>query len=177
MGEGKAQVSIRFRQGTRAEIEGFAARERRTMSNVSEWLLECGIAQLKSAGSIDQLVRTRPHAETCADDSAHVQRRKERESVLRSAKFQITLRVRPALRSELEEMAQSGSTLSARSPLFSSNGAMNSSRPSARRSGCSSAECLWLRTIPKAAGERMRPWRTGPKCRLLPECARVCGRE
>jgi len=44
MGECKAQVSVRIRQALRAEIEEFAVRERRTMSNVSESLLEWGIA-------------------------------------------------------------------------------------------------------------------------------------
>jgi hypothetical protein len=106
MGEWKAQVSIRIRQGTRAEIEGFAARERRTMSNVSELLLECGIAHLKTAGSIEQLVRTLPRAEQFGGDSGSAQRPKDKEPVLRSPKFQITLRIRPALKRELEEVAR-----------------------------------------------------------------------
>jgi hypothetical protein len=40
MGEWKAQLSVCARQTLRAEIEEFAAKERRTMSNVSEFLLE-----------------------------------------------------------------------------------------------------------------------------------------
>jgi hypothetical protein len=40
MGEWKAQVSVRIRQTLRIEIEEFAAKERRTMSNISELLLE-----------------------------------------------------------------------------------------------------------------------------------------
>jgi len=60
MGEWKAQVSVRIRQTLRAEIEEFAAKEKRTMSNVSELLLEWSIAHLKAAGSTDQLVRTLP---------------------------------------------------------------------------------------------------------------------
>jgi hypothetical protein len=60
MGEWKAQVSGRIRQTLRVEIEEFAAKERRTMSNVSEALLEWSIAHLKKAGTIDQLLRTLP---------------------------------------------------------------------------------------------------------------------
>jgi hypothetical protein len=60
MGEWKAQVSVRIRQTLRVEIEEVAARERRTMSNVSELLLEWGIAHLKAAGSIHQLMSTQP---------------------------------------------------------------------------------------------------------------------
>ena len=39
MGEWKAQVSVRIRQTLRIEIEEFAAKERRTMSDVGELLL------------------------------------------------------------------------------------------------------------------------------------------
>jgi hypothetical protein len=63
MGEWKAQVTVRVRQTLRAEIEEFAAKEHRTMSNVSEVLLEWSIAHLKKAGTIDQLVWTVPGAE------------------------------------------------------------------------------------------------------------------
>ena len=38
--EWKAQVSVRIRQTLWAEIEEFAAKERRTMSNISESFLE-----------------------------------------------------------------------------------------------------------------------------------------
>jgi hypothetical protein len=60
MGEWKAQVSVRIRQSLRAEIEALAAKERRTMSNVSELLLEWSIAHLKAAGSAHQLMKTLP---------------------------------------------------------------------------------------------------------------------
>jgi hypothetical protein len=43
VGEWKAQVSVRIRQ-IRIEIEEFAAKERRTMSNISELLLDWSIA-------------------------------------------------------------------------------------------------------------------------------------
>jgi hypothetical protein len=60
MGEWKAQVSVRIRQSLRAEIEALAAKERRTMSNVSELLLEWSIAHLKATESVDQLMKTLP---------------------------------------------------------------------------------------------------------------------
>jgi hypothetical protein len=44
MGEWKAQVGVRIRRALRVEIEEFAAKERRTMSNVSESFLEWSIA-------------------------------------------------------------------------------------------------------------------------------------
>jgi hypothetical protein len=106
MGEWKAQVSVRIRQALRIEIEEFAAKERRTMSNVSESLLEWGIAHLKTAGTIDRLMRTLPGAEQSQDDSVIARRTTEKERVMVPQRFQITLRVRLALRSELEEMAK-----------------------------------------------------------------------
>jgi hypothetical protein len=106
MGEWKAQVSVRIRQTLRVEIEEFAAKERRTMSNVSELLLEWSIAHLKTIGSIDQLVRTLPRTGQLQGDNVIVQRPKEKERIIRPQKFQISLRIGPALRSELEEMAK-----------------------------------------------------------------------
>jgi len=57
MGEWKAQVSLRVRQALRAELEEFAARERRKLGNVAEVILEWGFEQLKAAGSIDRLLK------------------------------------------------------------------------------------------------------------------------
>ena len=57
MGEWKAQVSLRVRQALRAELEEFAARERRKLGNVAEVILEWGFEQLKAAGSIDHLLK------------------------------------------------------------------------------------------------------------------------
>ena len=59
MGEWKAQISLRVRQALRSELEEFAAREKRKLGNVGEVLLEWGFAQLKAAGSIDRLLRSR----------------------------------------------------------------------------------------------------------------------
>ena len=59
MGEWKAQISLRIRQALRAELEEFAARERRKLGNVGEVLLEWGFEQLKAAGSIDRLLKYR----------------------------------------------------------------------------------------------------------------------
>ena len=64
MGEWKAQISLRVRQALRAELEAFAAREKRKLGNVGEVLLEWSFEQLKAAGSIDRLLkyRIRPSA-------------------------------------------------------------------------------------------------------------------
>ena len=59
MGEWKAQISLRIRQALRAELEEFAARERRKLGNVGEVLLEWGFEQLKAAGSVDRLLKYR----------------------------------------------------------------------------------------------------------------------
>jgi hypothetical protein len=57
MGEWKAQISLRVRQALRAELEKFAARERRKLSNISELILEWGFEQLKAAGSTERLLK------------------------------------------------------------------------------------------------------------------------
>lgn len=59
MGEWKAQISLRVRQALRAELEEFAAREKRKLGNVGEVLLEWALEQLKAAGSIDRLLKYR----------------------------------------------------------------------------------------------------------------------
>jgi len=57
MGEWKAPLSLRVRQALRAEMEEFAARERRTLGNIGELLLEWSIEQLKAAGSTERLLK------------------------------------------------------------------------------------------------------------------------
>ncbi len=57
MGEWKAQVSLRVRQALRAELEEFAARERRKLGNIAELILEWGFEQLKAAGSLEKLLK------------------------------------------------------------------------------------------------------------------------
>lgn len=57
MGEWKAPLSLRVRQALRAEMEEFAARERRTLGNIGELLLEWGIEHLKAAGSTERLLK------------------------------------------------------------------------------------------------------------------------
>ena len=57
MGEWKAQLSLRVRQDLRCELEEFAAHERRKLGNLGEILLEWAFVQLKTAGSVDRLLR------------------------------------------------------------------------------------------------------------------------
>ena len=52
-----AQLSLRVREALRAEMEEFAARERRKLGNVGMVLLEWGVEQLKAAGSIERLLK------------------------------------------------------------------------------------------------------------------------
>lgn len=57
MGEWKAPLSLRVRQALRAELEQFAARERRTLGNIGELILEWAFEQLKTAGSTERLLK------------------------------------------------------------------------------------------------------------------------
>jgi hypothetical protein len=57
MGEWKAQISVRVPQALRIEMEQFAARERRTLGNLGELLIEWSFAQLKVAGSTERLLK------------------------------------------------------------------------------------------------------------------------
>ena len=57
MGEWKTQVSFRVGQDFRREFEAFAAKERRSTSNMGDVLLEWAFEQLKVAGSIDRLLK------------------------------------------------------------------------------------------------------------------------
>ena len=59
MGEWKAQLSLRVRRTLRAELEEYAAREKRKLGNVGEVLLEWACEQLRTAGSIDRLLKYR----------------------------------------------------------------------------------------------------------------------
>jgi len=59
MGEWRVQVSVRVSQEMRAELEKFAAREKRTLANFSALLLEWGFEQLKAVGSTDRLLKFR----------------------------------------------------------------------------------------------------------------------
>lgn len=55
MGVWKAQLSLRVRQELRRELEEFAAKERRSLGNLGEILVEWAFEQLKSAGSTERL--------------------------------------------------------------------------------------------------------------------------
>lgn len=57
MGEWQAQISLRVPQGLRRELEEFAAHEKRKLGNVSTVLLEWAFTQVKTAGSIDRLLK------------------------------------------------------------------------------------------------------------------------
>ncbi len=74
MGDWKAPLSLRVRQALRAELEEFAARERRTLGNVGELILEWGFEQLKAAGSTERLLKSK----ICSAD-APSRRRKPKE--------------------------------------------------------------------------------------------------
>ena len=60
MGEWKAPLSLRIRQELRRELEEAAAKERRTLANLGELLLEWACEQLKLAGSIERLYKVQP---------------------------------------------------------------------------------------------------------------------
>jgi hypothetical protein len=57
MGEWRVQVSVRVTQGKRAELEEYAAREKRTLANFGAVLLEWAFEQLKTAGSTERLLK------------------------------------------------------------------------------------------------------------------------
>jgi len=57
MGEWKAQISVRVRQALRAELEEFAAREKRKLGNLGEVILEWAFEQLKTVGSTERLLK------------------------------------------------------------------------------------------------------------------------
>jgi hypothetical protein len=57
MGEWKVQISVRVSQALRAELERYAAAEKRTLANFGAVLLEWAFEQLKAAGSTERLLR------------------------------------------------------------------------------------------------------------------------
>lgn len=57
MGEWRVQVSVRVSQEIRAELEKYAAREKRTLANFGAVLLEWSFEQLKTVGSTEQLLK------------------------------------------------------------------------------------------------------------------------
>jgi hypothetical protein len=57
MGEYKVQLSLRVRQALRAELEQFAAREKRKLGNIGEVILEWAYEQLKTVGSTERLLK------------------------------------------------------------------------------------------------------------------------
>ncbi len=57
MGEWKAPLSLRVRQRLHHELEDAAARERRTLGNFGELLVELAFERHKEAGSTEKLLR------------------------------------------------------------------------------------------------------------------------
>jgi len=57
MGEWKPPLSLRVRQDLRAGLEEVAAREKRTLANIGEVILEWGFQQLLVAGSTERLLK------------------------------------------------------------------------------------------------------------------------
>jgi hypothetical protein len=56
MGEWKMNVTLRMRGNLRTEINQFAEREKRSLSNLASILLEWSFEELKSAGSTTKLL-------------------------------------------------------------------------------------------------------------------------
>jgi hypothetical protein len=59
MGEWKAPLSLRVRQQLRAGLEQAAARDKRTLGNLGEVLLEWSFQQLQVVGSTERLLKYR----------------------------------------------------------------------------------------------------------------------
>jgi len=59
MGEWKVQLSLRVRQQLRLDMEAFAAKERRTLGNLGEILIEWAVEQLRETGSTVSLFNKR----------------------------------------------------------------------------------------------------------------------
>jgi DNA anti-recombination protein RmuC len=70
MGEWKAPLSLRVRQALRVELEAFASREKRTLGNIGELILEWAFEQLKTAGSTERLLqyKIRPSVKRSPDN-------------------------------------------------------------------------------------------------------------
>jgi len=56
MGEWKMNVTLRMRGNLRTEINQFAEREKRSLSNLASILLEWSFEELKSSGSTTKLL-------------------------------------------------------------------------------------------------------------------------
>ena len=76
MGIWKAQLSLRVRQELRRELEEFAAKERRTLGNLGEILLDWAFEQLKSVGSTERLFGHKPIPR---NPSGNYRRKQERQ--------------------------------------------------------------------------------------------------
>jgi hypothetical protein len=65
MGEWKAPLSLRVRQQLRIGLEEAAARDKRTLGNLGEVLLEWSFQQLQVVGSTERLLKykVRPSSE------------------------------------------------------------------------------------------------------------------
>lgn len=74
MGEWKAQLSVRVRQQLRRDMEEFAYQDRRKLGNVAETLLEWAWEQLRTAGTIERLLRFSIKAKGTANGSAEDER-------------------------------------------------------------------------------------------------------
>jgi hypothetical protein len=57
MGEWKAPLSLRVRRPLRVGLEEIAAREKRTLGNLGEILLEWSFQQLQVVGSTERLLK------------------------------------------------------------------------------------------------------------------------
>jgi hypothetical protein len=57
MGEWKIQISVRVSPAMRAELEKYAAAEKRTLGNFGAVILEWAFEQLKLAGSTERLLK------------------------------------------------------------------------------------------------------------------------
>ncbi len=61
MGEWKAPLSLRVRRDLRAALEEVAARDKRSLGNLGEVLLEWSFQQLQLAGSTERLLKYSIH--------------------------------------------------------------------------------------------------------------------
>jgi hypothetical protein len=108
MGDWKAQVSVRIRQTLRAEIEGFAIKEGADDKQCVRTAPGGSNAQLKAAGSTDQLGENSARAEQSQHDRVIALRPKAKGKGERhvARKLQISLRIGSPLRSTREEIAR-----------------------------------------------------------------------
>ncbi len=57
MGEWKAPLSLRIRNELRSELEAIAKRERRTLGNLGEILIEWATERLREAGGTEKMLQ------------------------------------------------------------------------------------------------------------------------